>query len=230
MTLKRLILALVVATCMLAFAASSAFATLGSYQKGRFQVGGVATEKWVTTSDSPSDPNSRALQITTPSPDGVSYAAFFSTASTHKVLTVQNQYNLSFEFAEANPDFVDQRISVQFQNGDVAYLDVRYCNNLIAVSGGTWGRADFTGQDAINGASCGFYVTGATGGFYAATATQSAWDVYAAANPNQVVVQRYLVVDFGPGTYLFDRISLGVGKMYTQGNFTAQACTTEASC
>ena len=55
-------------------------------------------------------------------------------------------------------------------------------------------------------------------------------DVYAAANPNQVVISRYLVVDYGPGTYLFDRISLGVGKMYTSGNFEAQACTTEASC
>ena len=209
---------------------AAADTTVSNWHKGRFFKGGNATIGWVTASDSPSDTNSKALQIVVP--DSSSFAGLYSNASLNKVLTVQRQRNLSFEFSESNPDAISTRISVQFQNGDIAYLDSHYCNNPIPVSGGTWGRADFTGQLATNGRTCGFYATTGTDFlFYAATAEQSAWAVFAAAHPDEVVTQRYLVADGGGvGTFLFDRVSLGVGDMYTKGNLVAVSCTSEASC
>ena len=117
------------------------------------------------------------------------------------------------------------RISVEFQNGDIAYLSAFYCNHPMAATGNTWARADFTRFHD----NCSFFVTGATGGQYSAEAGKSAWRVYTDAHPDQVVEQAYLVGD-ETGVYRIDRLSLGAGVMYTSGNRVGKRCTTEASC
>jgi hypothetical protein len=128
--------------------------------------------------------------------------------------------NLSWEYAASNPVTASERMNVFFSNGDVAFLDSSLCNKPIASSGGTWLRADFTGFTS----GCSFSVVGETAGTYSATGTESAWHAYATQWPDQVVTIRHLLVDSGAAPvegkarYLFDRISLSVGKMYTHGD------------
>jgi hypothetical protein len=219
---------------------ASAFAdsSVTPWHKGLMFKSGAATAVWVSGPDSPSDTNKRALQIVIPA-DGADgcqnitgpnycYAGFYSKASMNKVLDVAAQRNLSFEFSASNPTNITSRFSVHFNNGDIAYLDPITCTKDIATSGGAWKRADFTGFKS----DCSFNVSGTTGGVYAADGTRSAWQVYADANPDQSVIQRYLVVDSSAagGVYRFDRISLGVGKMYTTSPTLAVNCTSESSC
>lgn len=238
--MRKALAAGVCAGVVLFSTAASALAdsSVTPWQKGVFFKSGAATAVWVGGTDSPSDANTRSLQIVVPA-DGADgcqnatgpnycYAGFYSKASINKVLPVGSQRNLSFEFSASNPANATSRISVQFNNGDVAYLDPITCTHDIAVSGGRWKRADFTGFTS----DCSFTVSGETAGLYAADGSRSAWQVYAQAHPEQSVTQRYLVVDasVGGGVYRFDRISLGVGKMYTTSPTLAVNCTTEASC
>jgi len=213
-------------------AVAAADTSVGDNQKLRYEGGG--THAWVNHSDSPNDSNNKALHITatvTPAanPEGCDpcdYVAAYSRRSLNIRKPAGDVKNLSFEFDESSHVGAGApRISVQFQNGDVAYLSAFYCNQPLAVTGGAWGRADFTGDKT----DCGFYVTGDTGGFYAADGTNSAWKVYVTAHPDQVVESAYLVAD-ETGDYYIDRLSLGAGKMYTQSNTTAKSCTGEASC
>ena len=196
---------------------------------------GSATVSWKNVSDSPLDTDGRALVTFVPSPpDGVSYADAYTKASLHINKSVGLIKNLSYDFASGEVVGGDPRISVIFGNGDVAYLSPDLCTQPIAVSGGTWSRSDFTGSNTSNSAPCGFNVTGTTGGIYTSTATQSAWAVYAAANPTQVVSYDFVVWDYpsaGPtGTYKTDRISLGTGWMYHAYSNHADKCPTEAAC
>jgi hypothetical protein len=131
--------------------------------------------------------------------------------------------NLSFEFkATGYVGAGSPRISVEFQNGDVAYLSASYCNHTI---GSDWSRADFTRFKT----NCSFFVSGETAGQYVADGSSSAWRVYTDANPDQIVEQAYLVGDEA-GVSRIDRLSLGAGAMYTAGNRVGKVCTTEASC
>jgi hypothetical protein len=238
--MRKALVAGVVAGCVLLTTTASALAdsAVTAWQKGLTERAGAATIAWVAGPDSPSDANKRALQVVIPA-NGVDgcqnvtgpnycYAAFYSKGSINQVLGVSAQKNLSFEFAASNPANATSRMSVQFNNGDVAYLDPAYCTHDIAVSGGSWKRADFTGFKS----DCAFYVSGETAGLYAADGTRSAWQVYAQTHPDQAVVSRYLVVDASEpgGVYRFDRISLGVGKMYTTSSTLAVSCTSESTC
>jgi hypothetical protein len=237
---KALVGASVLAGLVLFTTTGSALAdtSVTPWQKGQIFKEGAASATWVNVPDSPSDTNKRAFQVVIPA-DGANgcenvtgpnycYAGFYSKASIGQVLPVARQKNLSFEFSASNPTNASSRISVQFNNGDVAYLDPVTCTHDIAVSGGAWKRADFTGFKS----DCSFTVSGDTAGLYAADGTKSAWQVYAETHPDQSVVQRYLVVDASAagGIYRFDRISLGVGKMYTTSPTVAMSCTSESSC
>lgn len=231
-----------VGLAILVFATTASAAIVGHYQRMRFERSNGATFGWVTTSkDSPTDANHRALKLVLkPNAPGCSdenlqacsYGRAFSTASSTKRMLVGDQRNLSWEYAAANPVTASERMNVFFSNGDVAFLDSSLCNKPIASSGGTWLRSDFTGFKT----GCSFSVAGETAGVYAADGTHSAWAVYAAAWPDQVVTIRHLLVDSGAApatgtsTYYFDRISLGAGKMYTRAANRAVSCPTEAFC
>jgi len=196
--------------------------------------GGTASIQWaVVSEDSPNDVNSKALLVNVPA-DG-SYAAAYTAKSVNINKKVDKVHNLSFEFANG-PSYHTgagaPRISVQFANGDVAYLSGYYCNQVLAVSGGDWSRADFTGAKSTDQGPCAFYVTGTTAGPgglpYSNTPTMSAWDVYAAAHPEQVVIAAYMVFDEA-GSYIIDRISFGTGFMYQSGKNIAFRCHQDES-
>jgi hypothetical protein len=227
---------------MLVFATTAAAGPVGPWQRMRFETSNGSTLFWVTTrNDSSTDANQRALKLVLlPNAPGCSdqnlgacsFGRVFSRASNNRRTPVGDQKNLSWEYAASNPVTASERMNVFFSNGDVAFLDSSLCNKPIASSGGTWLRADVTGFKS----GCSFSVVGETAGTYSATGTESAWQAYATQWPDQVVTIRHLLVDSGAAPvegkarYLFDRISLGVGKMYTQGGRTAISCTTEASC
>jgi hypothetical protein len=227
---------------LLSFASTAAAAPVGPFQKMRFETSNGSRLLWVTTlNDSSTDANHRALKLVLfPNAPGCSdqnlpacsFGRVFSRASNNRRTPVGEQMNLSWEYAASNPVTASERINVFFSNGDVAFLDSSLCNKPIASSGGTWLRADFTGFKT----GCSFGVAGDTAGTYAADGTRSAWQVYAEAWPDQVVTIRHLLVDSGAAPaegrsrYLFDRISLGAGKMYTRGRSVAVSCPTENSC
>lgn len=227
---------------MLAWTATAAAGPVGPWQRMRFETSNGSTLFWVTTlNDSSTDANHRALKLVLPpnTPGcsdqnlaACSFGRVFSRASNNIRTPVDEQMNLSWEYAATNPVTASERMNVFFSNGDVAFLDSSLCNKPIASSGGTWLRSDFTGFKS----GCSFSVAGETAGTYSATGTESAWAVYAKQWPDQVVTIRHLLVDSGAAPaegkvrYLFDRISLGAGKMYTRGAFRAVSCPTEASC
>ena len=240
--MKRLMAAWVVMLATLVFASTAAAGPVGPWQKMRFETSNGSTLFWVTTANvSSTDANHRALKLVLPpnSPgcsdqnlSACSFGRAFSRASNNKRTHVEDQLNLSWEYAASNPVTASERMNVFFSNGDVAFLDSSLCNKPIASSGGTWLRSDFTGFKT----GCSFSVAGDTEGTYAADGVHSAWQVYATAHPEQVVTIRHLLVDSGAAPaeghsrYLFDRISLGAGKMYTSGSSTAISCPTERSC
>ncbi len=244
---RRFVTGSVAALAMLALTGSTAGA-VSSFHKLRFQSPNAATISWQTGADSPNDPNHKRIRAFVPADEtqGCSvanqvycYALAFSRASLNLDRAAGNVSNLSFEFAEETGGGTvgagAPRISVEFQNGDIAYLSARYCNAPLASSGNTWGRADFTGATS----DCLFYTFGADSatndlsgtphdGVYEADGTMSAWAVYASMNPSAVVTQTYLVTD-EPGTYFIDRLSMGSGKMYN-GPRSVVSCSTESSC
>jgi hypothetical protein len=166
--------------------------------------------------DSPLDTNSRALVTHVCVGD---YTDAYTKRSLNINQNVADVKNLSYDFRTNGIGAGAPRISVLFANGDVAYLAASTCSNTLAASGGVWSRADFTG--AVD--NCAFNVTGTTGGLYQADGTSSAWDVYAALHPSQVVHSDFVVFD-EPGDYMLDRISLGTTKMYNTSALRAVSC------
>lgn len=231
-----------VGLAMLMFVATAGGAVVGKFQRMRFETSNGATLRWVTTAnDSPTDANQRALKLVLrPNAPGCSdqhlgacsFGRAFSNASNNRRTPVADQMNLSWDFAASNPVTASERMNVFFVNGDVAFLNSVLCSHPIASSGGTWLRSDFTGFKN----NCEIDVVGDTGGTYTANGTDSAWAVYVALHPNQVVTIRHLLVDSGAAPaegvskYRFDRISLGAGKMYTSSATTAVSCPTESVC
>ena len=191
----------------------------------------AVTPKWSSGSDSPIDTNNKALRVTIPAGDATSsyYAEAYSNKSLVINKNVANVKNLSFDFDKTlHNGGGSPHIIVIFKNGDVAYLASSGCTNNIGASS-TWARADFTGSKT----NCKFYVSGATGNAgapYVADGAQSAWQVYATANPDQVVSYTDLVFD-EPGDYALDRISLGAGVMYNYANTLGVQCyNNESTC
>jgi hypothetical protein len=176
---------------------------------------------WKSTgTDSPIDNNTSALavHVCAPTASTSDYVIAWSRASLNIDSLVGDVKNLSYDFRSDLVGAGAPRISVQFNNGDVGYLAASSCAHAFAVAP-SWSRADFTGATS----DCSFNVTGATGGTYAADGTNSAWDVYAAANPTQFVNQAYLVFDEA-GHYRLDRIALGTAYLYNYSNTRGYAC------
>lgn len=218
------LLALLVLAAVAVEAASAA--KLPRYQRLQFQ--GAAEHAWLVQADSPNDRNSRSMDIEVGDPGAGEYLAFWSRASLRLGLDVAEVKNLSFEYSRDGADHVGAgapRISLQFQNGDIGYLSALYCDHPMAITGDTFGRADFTRFKS----NCSFFVTGSTGGQYSADGSRDAFQVYADANPDQVLEQAYFVAD-ETGSYKIDRISLAAGVMYQRANNYGRLCTTEASC
>lgn len=224
--MRKFVVAASAAVAALAFVATaSADVLLPVSQTLRF--GGDGGHLWNKFGgDSPYDSNTRALRMNVGDPGAGEYVFAYSKRSLEISKDAGAVANLSFEFkATSYVGAGAPRISVEFQNGDIAYLSASYCNHPMAATSGAWARADFTRFHD----NCSFFVTGATGGQYSAEAGRSAWRVYTDAHPDQVVEQAYLVGD-ETGVYRIDRLSLGAGVMYTSGNRVGKRCTTEASC
>ena len=209
---------------------------VNAYNQLRIETFGQGTfGAWRTVpQDSPLDANGKALVVTVATDPDTSdsnyyYADAYTRASLHINKAVGNVKNLSFDFQSNQTTGGVPRISLVFGNGDIGYMAADRCAQPLAISGGTWSRADWTGANLSNAALCHFDVTGTTGGDYMSTSTQSAWQVYVAANPAQVLVQDYLVWD-EPGTWTIDRVSLGTGFQFNNDNTHGIKCTTEASC
>ena len=203
----------------------SAAAALPSNQALSYQGGG--SHVWNNDGgDSPLDANAKSLRLHVGDPAAGEYVAVYSQRSLHINKDAESVKNLSLDFkASMHVGAGAPRISVEFQNGDIAYLSAFYSNHSI---GDGWARADFTRFKSDSS----FYVySKATGSLdqYAADGTRSAWQVYTDAHPDQIVTQAYLVADES-GNYRIDRLSLGAGVMYGNGNKVATLCPTEATC
>ena len=220
--MKKFVVTAVAAVSALAFAASALASALPANQALQFQ--GAGSHVWnVKGGDSPHDTNTKALRLHVGDPSTGGYVVAYSKRSIHIATDAEAVRNLSFEFkATGYVGAGSPRISVEFQNGDVAYLSASYCNHTI---GSDWSRADFTRFKT----NCSFFVSGQTAGQFAADGSRSAWHVYTDANPDQIVEQAYLVGD-ETGTSRIDRLSLGAGVMYTNGNKVGTFCPTEAAC
>lgn len=184
--------------------------------------------------DSPLDTNAKAFVFTVTNGGCV---VLFSHRSAELGVAVQNIHNLSFDFKEsAYLGAGAPRISVVMSNGLVAYLSAFYCNNPLAASGNTWGRADFTGSTTASSASCLFYDSSGT--TYASTSTMTAWQVFVAAHPDLSVAQTFFVADepattqtLASGQYVIDRLSLGAKYMYDKSRTVGKFCgQNEAAC
>jgi len=206
----------------LAVIGSAAAASLPSNQVLRYEGGG--SHVWnLNGGDSPQDANARALRLHVGDPYAGEYTSAYSKRSLHIAKDAEAMTNLSFEVKEStHVGNGAPRISVEFQNDDVAYLSAYFCNHAI---GDGWARADFTRFVT----DCSFFVSGDTAGQYTADGTRSAWKVYTDAHPDQIVKRAYLVAD-ETGGYRIDRLSLGAGVMYTNGNTVGRLCPTEHSC
>ena len=217
--MKKFVVGTAVALASLAFVAIASAAPLPASQHLHLQ--GTGGAFWNTLGgDAPHDADTRALRMNV---GAGKYVFAYSNRSLDIGKDVQAVTNLSFEFkATSYVGAGAPRISVEFQNGDIAYLSALYCNHPMAVMGNAWARADFTRFHN----DCSIWVAGQQ---YLADGARSAWRVYADAHPDQVVEQAYLVGDEA-GLYRIDRLSLGAGVMYTSGNKVGKRCTTEASC
>lgn len=220
--MKKYVVAALAAVLSLAVIGSAAAASLPSGQTLKFEGGG--SHVWNTNGgDSPLDANARSLRLHIGDPNAGEYVAVYSTRSLQIGKDAEAMTNLSFDFkASMHVGAGAPRISVEFQDGSIAYLSAFYSNHSI---GDGWSRADFT--RFVNDSS--FEVSGPTAGHYAADGTRSAWKVYTDAHPDQIVKRAYLVADES-GTYRIDRLSLGAGVMYGNGNKVGTLCPTEGSC
>jgi hypothetical protein len=189
--------------------------TLNAQHRLRAQVGtsGLDTYAWGRGADSPLDSNHRRLHAVVgvdPNPNDTqySYLSFYSRKGLALDRAGANVRNLSFDFDESTHVGAGApRISIEFANGDIAYLAAFYCNHPLVLGNGAWGRADFTGFTS----NCAIWDN--HGVEYSADGTNTAWQVYLTAHPDAVVNKAYIVLD-EEGTYNLDRITFGAGDMY----------------
>jgi hypothetical protein len=231
--MRTTILALVAGAFALAVPATAhAETTLSASQVLRIQKCDASDHVtgWTRSNgDSPLDSNHKAFvfDVGTTGESNGNCVVLYSRASTHLSRRVGAMHNLSFEFLESGHVGAGApRISVILSNGLVAYLAGFYCNQPLAASNNTWGRADFTGSTTTSSAAC--RIWDSNGNFYDSTATQSAWSVFAAAHSDLYVNQVIFVGDES-GHYAIDRLSLGAGWMYDQSRFTGKFCDQKES-
>jgi hypothetical protein len=237
---NKLFCVLAVMLGMLAFAATaSAEPKVDSSQRLRVQIdpnqsGCNSVDSlagWVTGQDSPSDSNHRLFH--TDVGDGGGCVLLFSNASFNRHIAVGNQKNLSIQLRTTSVslglNYMVAEVSTDGDNStteDTLFLDPADCNHPVGTST-TWVRADFTGFKGD--ASCTIVVNSPPTGTYSSDAEHSAFQNYALDHPGAFVIHRYVVIAKA-GDSRFDRIALGVGKMYDNDSFHAVNCTTEASC
>jgi hypothetical protein len=192
--------------------------------------------RWVTFpkngDDSPSDSNSKALQVHTPgtSSSAQDYTEVYSNHSLHINTLAANVKNISFDAYKPALQGGSPRIDVFFSNplsdgGTYAAIDAGNCQQTLSA---TWVRADATGRTS---AGCTIYSSNGTP--YTSDGTQSAWAALLAANPGIKVAYTFMVFDEPSGNtgvdYRVDRLALGTKTVYNASN-TPVACTTEAAC
>jgi len=198
---------------------------------------GSASAGWQSGSDSPADgPNSQRIKLTVNSIDQFNYGyalAFNNNAGINwQGVSVGNVKNLSFDFMNASPGtgYVGAgapRISVDIDTGGSpaaeasAFLAGSYCNTPYASPNDDWSRADFTGQTAVG---CTLFFQNVA---YSSDGVNSAWAVFAAANPTYIARSAYVVMD-ETGTAYLDRLAIQ-NKMFVAPSKTAN-CPTEVSC
>jgi len=223
---------------MLVFAAvASAETRVDSSQRLRVQIdpnqSGCATVDslagWVTGQDSPSDSNHHLFHTDVGAGGGC--VLLFSNASFNRHIVVGNQKNLSLQLRSTSValglNYMVAEVSTDGDNStteDTLFLDPADCDHPV---NGTWDRADFTGFVGDN--TCMIVVNSPQTATFTSDATHSAFRNYAIAHPEAVVIHRYVVIA-KPGDSRFDRIALGVCKMYDNDSSHAVSCTTEASC
>jgi hypothetical protein len=238
---KRLATVLAVMLGMLVFAAvASAEPKVDSSQRLRVQIDAQAgcapvdsVAGWVTGQDSPSDSNNRLFHTDVGTGASLGCVVLFSNASNNRHIVVGNQKNLSIQLRTASEalglNYMVAEVSTDGNNStteDTLFLDPANCHHPVNGST-TWDRADFTGFKGDN--TCMIVVDSPPSATFSSDATHSAFRNYAIAHPEAVVIHRYVVIA-KTGDSRFDRISLGVGKMYDNDSFHAVSCTTEASC
>jgi hypothetical protein len=185
---------------------------------------------WVTGQDSPSDSNSRLFH-TNVGPGG-GCVLLFSNASVNRHVAAGNQKNISIQLRSTSvalgENYMVAEVSTDGNNATIEhtlFLDPADCNHAVNA---TWVRADFTGFKGDN--TCTIVQDSPTPtATYSSDATHSAFQNYAIAHPEAVVVEKFVVIA-NPGDSRFDRIALGAGKMYDNDSSHAVNCTTEASC
>ncbi len=186
-----------------------------------------------TAGDSPLDTNHRALFVTvceSNPPVSSEDADAYTGTSLHVDKTADHVQNLSYDY-NADPQYLKggaPRISVDFQSGDVAFLDGSTCNRQIGTS--NWSRADFTGFIGIKGDGttpvCSFHVTSGGGTIdtvYSSDKRRSAWQSFANQHPEEVVIDTFMEFDV-EGSYRVDRISLGTDRLYNYADDYAVNC------
>jgi hypothetical protein len=199
---------------------------------------------WARGTDSPLDGNHQSLASTV-SAGGCAEAYSFRTGIEGQ--NVQDVRNLSFDYlaSEATGHGGAPRISVIMRdtNGTgavhIAYLTGTpdKCGTPIAADP-TWYRADFTGDTTAG--ECKFYDS--DGMVYTSDGVQSAWDLFATAHPDYVVVNAddpifgggagagaFLVEDEA-GTYHVDRLAIQNLMFIRNKPQYVQTCPTESSC
>jgi hypothetical protein len=199
-----------------------------------------AYSHWVTFAkngqDSPGDSNTRALVVHTPSNNAAAYdyTEVYSKVSLNINKPASQVHNLSFDAYKPALQGGSPRIDVFFTNpldsdgSDYVAIDAGNCQRSLSSSGGTWVRADATGQKALG---CTIYTSNGTA--YSSDGTHSAWANFVAANLDAQVAYTFMVFDQPSGQtgvdYRVDRIALGTGKMYNAGNAPV-TCGSEAAC
>ena len=143
--MKKFVVAAVASVAALALVATaSADVLLPANQTLQFN--GAGGHLWNSAGgDSSFDSNTRALRMNVGDPSAGKYVVAYSKRSLDIAKDAATVGNLSFEFKTTSYMGAGApRISVEFQNGDVAYLSAFYCNHPMAVTGNAWARADFT--------------------------------------------------------------------------------------
>ena len=190
--------------------------------------------------DSPLDTNSQRLLVHLLTQTGDDWAGAYSNCTGIEGKLVGAVRNLSFDYLNATAEPAVHigagapRFSVDIDsdgNGVYdfsAFLSAFYCQGTTGDAG--WGRADFTGQTALN--ACTVWADGVP---YTSDGARSAWKVYADANPTHKVMSwlgpAYLIMDES-GTAFVDRLAF-YNKMYVQnghGSAAIKNCPSEASC
>ena len=238
---KRLVAVLAVLLGALVFAATaSAEPKVDSSQRLRVQIdpnqsGCNSVDSlagWVTGQDSPSDSNQRLFHTNVGTGGGC--VLLFSNASFNRHVAAGNQKNISIQLTSASVslglNYMVAEVSTDGNNATTEhtlFLDPADCNHPVG-SSTTWVRADFTGFKGDN--TCTIVQDSPTPtATYSSDATHSAFQNFAIAHPEAVVIHKYVVIAKS-GDSRFDRIALGAGKMYDNDSSHAVSCTNEASC